>query len=51
MQASETELFAKIFNVWKALTIFTKSSILDPWLGPNTPLEYYISFLDPEHLL
>ena len=32
-QTSKTELFAKIINNWKPLTIFTKSSILDVRLG------------------
>ena len=30
-QKSKTELFAKIANGWKLLTIFTKGSILDDW--------------------
>ena len=30
-QASKMELFAKIVNGWKPLTIFAKSSILDVW--------------------
>ena len=30
-QTSKMELFAKIVNSWKPLSIFAKSSILDVW--------------------
>ena len=30
---SKMALFAKIFNSWKSLTIYAKSSILDVWLS------------------
>ena len=32
-QTSNMDLFAKIINGWKTLTIFAKRSILDIWLG------------------
>ena len=32
-QKSKKELFAKIVNSWKLLTIFPKGSILDVWQG------------------
>ena len=32
-QTFKMELFAKIVNDWKLLTIFGKNSILDVWLG------------------
>ena len=32
-QTSKMDLFAKIFDEWKQLTIFEKSSILDVWSG------------------
>ena len=32
-EASNMELFAKIVNEWKLLTIFEKNSILDVWQG------------------
>ena len=34
-QTSKIELFAKIVNEWKLLTIFKKSSILDVWQGSD----------------
>ena len=32
-QTSKTEPFTETVNVWKPLTLFTKSCILDIWLG------------------
>ena len=34
-QTSKMDLFAKLVNVSKSLTIFAKSSILDVWQGPE----------------
>ena len=32
-QTSKIEFFAKVINTWKSLTVCSKSSILDIWLG------------------
>ena len=41
-QALKMELFVKIVNDKKLLTIFAKSSILNVWLGSNAPLVRFI---------
>ena len=41
-QAFKMELFVKIVNDKKLLTIFAKSSILNVWLGSNAPLVRFI---------
>ena len=38
------ERFAKIVNGWIPLTVFTKSFILDVWLGPEHVCNYPGSF-------
>ena len=43
-QIFKMELFAKIVNTWKPLTIFAKNSILDIWQGSeyvSMDLSYY----------
>ena len=34
------ERFTNIVNIWKQLIIFTKSSILDVWLGSNSKFAF-----------
>ena len=36
-------IFAKIVKDWKALTIFTKSSILDVWLGSQSAYAFDVN--------
>ena len=39
-RTSKMELFEKIFNDWKAVAIFAKSSILNFRVGPEYPSIY-----------
>ena len=41
-QTSKMELFAKVVNGLKSLTVFVKSSILDVWIGlMHTKTKFY----------
>ena len=45
-QTSKTELFEKMINDWKLLTIFTKRFILDAWQGSEcASAEYQVNCL------
>ena len=41
-QPSKMELYKKKVNIWKPLTIFTKSSILDAWQGSGFTSDKYL---------
>ena len=43
-QTSKMELFVKMLNDWKPLTIFVKSFILDVWLGCEYTCEMFWYF-------
>ena len=40
------ELFVKIANGWKSLTIFMKTFILDAWQGSEYASPEYITFVE-----